>query len=84
MPCTPFPGRRDARAFESIVTANNSRRPLMMTAAARGPEKRVPRETWGLEAVLRRFGRELGMVEIVFVEWLILCWLEMEDGKGEG
>lgn len=56
----------------------------MMTAAARGPEKRVPRETWGLEAVLRRFGRELGMVEIVFVEWLILCWLEMEDGKGEG
>jgi hypothetical protein len=84
MPCTPFPGR-GAHEFESIVTAHNRRR--MMTAATRGPlrrrpEKQVPRSTYGLEAMLREFGRELGIVEIVFVEWLILCWLEMEEGKG--
>jgi hypothetical protein len=90
MPCTPFPGRA-AHEFESIVTAHHNRRPMMMmmmTAATRGPprrrrpERQVPRSTYDLEAVLRGFGRELGIVEIVFVEWLVLCWLEMEDGEG--
>lgn len=87
MPCTPFPGRHP-HAFEwiimdhlttSIVDPADS---LARMISRRRPEKRVAVSTYDLEGLMIVLGRELRMVEIVFVEWLVLCWLEIEEGKG--
>jgi hypothetical protein len=86
MPCTPFPGR-SPHAIESIITDHLSTSTvdptdnLVRMMLRRRLEKRVAISTFGGYA-MRKFGREMKMVEIVFVEWLVLCWLEIEEGKG--
>jgi hypothetical protein len=63
----------------SIVDPADS---LARMISRRRPEKRVAVSTYDLEGLMIVLGRELRMVEIVFVEWLVLCWLEIEEGKG--
>lgn len=81
MPCTLFPGR-EAYRFQSITTDHCSISTMEYSNSVilrRRPSKRVAMSTCDFEAMVRGFERESGVVEILFVEWLFLCWLDMDE-----
>lgn len=82
MPCTPYPGRTP-HALEPIPTRHalaSTWERLESRAVRKKHENRLAASTQDFNWLEKEIGREMRLVEIVIVEWLIMCWLEAPGG----